>query len=413
MRWSRIVFLVDMQSFYASIEKAADPKLYNKPVVVAGDPKIRSGVVLAACPLAKQWGVKTAETLWEAEQKCPHLVVVKPRMQTYINISIQITDIIECFSDLVEPFSVDEQFVDMTHTLHLFGGDVLQAARQLQQKIHLQTGIYARVGIGPNKVLAKMACSIAKKDPRGIFYLHANNMKDKLWPLPIGEMFGVGSRMRHHLERRGIRTIGHLANYPLKSLKKRWGINGEVLWRTANGIDDSPVSPTQNTHARQKALGHHMTLPRDYSTLDDIKVILLELSEEVARRARSKQYMGRTLSVGARGYDLDFPTGFNRQMKLLDWTNDGMEIYKAALRLFEQHWGGYPVRSVGVTLSSLTSSIHRQLNLFHSFVGQEKLNQAIDTIKDKYGASAILRAASITHAGQAKSRAQKIGGHYK
>lgn len=413
MKQHRIVFLADMQSFYANIEKVADPTLKHKPVVVAGDPEVRSGVILAACPLAKQWGVKTAEALWEAEQKCPYLIVVKPRMQTYIDISIQITDIMECFSDLVEPFSVDEQFVDMTHTLHLFGADVLRAARQLKQHIHLQTGLLSRVGIGPNKVLAKMACSMAKKDPRGIFHLHANNMKEKLWPLPVGEMFGVGSRMRHHLERISIRTIGHLANYPLKYLQKRWGINGEVLWRTANGIDDSPVSLTQNTHARQKAVGHHMTLPRDYSTLEDIKVILLELSEEVARRARSKQYMGHTLSVGARGHDFDFPTGFHRQMKLADWTNDGMDMYKAALRLFEQHWDGHPVRSVGVTLSNLTSARHRQLNLFRPFVGQEKLNQAIDTIKDRYGASAILRAASMTTAGQAKLRSQKIGGHYK
>jgi len=400
-----------MQSFYASVEKAANPALQDKPVVVAGDPERRSGIVLAACPIAKKWGVETTEALWQAEQKCPELVVVRPHMQKYIDISVQITKILESFSDLAEPFSIDEQFLDMTHSLHLFG-TATETAQKLQLKIKQETGVYSRIGIAPNKVLAKMACDLfAKKNKHGIFTLLPSNLEQTIWPMPVGKLFGVGSRMRKHFERMGIRTIGQLAKYPLPLLKKRWGINGEVLWMTAHGIDYSPVSV--HTHDQQKAVGHQMTLPRDYHSLEEIKVILLELSEEVGRRARLKQYMGNTISVGIRGADFDFPTGFYRQMKLYHPTNFGLDLYKAALTLLDQYWDGKPIRSAGITLSNLQSDTCFQLSLFDNGIRKEKLSSAMDLIKNKYGSAAIIRAASLTPAGQAYARAQKIGGHYK
>lgn len=404
------ILLVDMQSFYVSVEKAADPSLDQKPVVVAGDPERRSGIILAACPLAKKWGVKTAEALWEAEQKCPHLVVVRPHMQKYIDVSLQITSILESFTDLVEPFSIDEQFLDMTHSLHLFG-NTFETARMVQEKILSETGVYSRVGIGPNKILAKMANNLAKKSREGIFTVDHSNIRQTLWPLPIGELFGVGSKMRRHFERMGIRTIGQLAQFPLSSLKKKWGINGEILWNNANGIDHSPVSV--HTHDQQKAVGHQMTLPRDYQTVEEIKVILLELSEEVGRRARLKGYIGNTISVGVRGANFDFPTGFHRQIKLAHPTNFGMDIFKISSTLFDKHWDGQPIRSAGVTLSGLHSSDYRQLSFFDASVEKDKLSSAMDYIKNKYGATAIMRAVSLTAAGQVLSRSEKIGGHYK
>lgn len=407
-----LIFLIDIQSFFASIEKNKFPHLRHKPIVVAGDPSRRSGIILAACPLAKRWGVETAEALWKAQRKCPQLIVLKPHMQSYIDASIRMTNILGTFSDLVEPFSIDEQFVDMTHTLHLFAQTANQAAQQMQAVIQEEIGVYARVGIGPNKVLAKMACDhFAKKNPQGVFWLDQDNMVDQLWPLPIGKLFGVGSRMRKHLEHMGIRTIGQLANHPLKPLKKRWGINGELLWMTAQGIDFSPVS--LHTHDQQKAVGHHMTLPRDYSDLDDIKVVLLELSEEVGRRARLKKYIGQTIAVGVRGTSFDVPTGFYRQQKLDEPTDFGLDIFKAAIRLFHQHWDGSSVRSAGVTLSSLQTGQYRQLNLFEEINQKERLSHAMDHIKEQYGAASLLRAVSLTSAGQATERAKKIGGHYK
>lgn len=407
----KVIFLVDMQTFYASVEKAENPELHDKPVIVSGDPERRSGIILAACPLAKKYGVKTAEALWEAQIKCPEAVVVRPRMQRYIDVSCHITEILEHYTDLVEVFSIDEQFLDITGSQKLFG-DPFTIANKIQREIMEETGIYARVGIGPNKVLAKIACdAFAKKNRDGIFQLDETNMKQTMWELPIGKMFGVGSRMRHHFQRMGIQKIGQLATFPVDTLTKRWGINGQVLWQTANGINEAPV--TTETHDHQKAVGHHMTLPRDYETLDEIKVILLELSEEVARRARTGNYRGSTISVGIRGASFDFPTGFHRQIKLTSSTNFGMDIFRSALHLFRMHWDRQPIRSAGVTLSQLQPAGPYQLSLFDFSLKNEHLSEAMDHIYTKYGPTAIVRASSLTNAGQVYDRAEKIGGHYK
>lgn len=407
----RVIFLADMQSFYASVEKAANPQIRDKPIVVAGDPERRSGVVLAACPLAKEYGVATAETLWQAQQKCRHLVVVKPRMEKYIRVSLQITQIFEAFTDQVEPYSIDEQFLDVTGSTSLFG-EPWRIAEMIRERIWLETGVVCRIGIGENKVLAKMACdNFAKKQTAGIYWLRKEELADTLWKLPIEKLLGVGSRMKRHLHQMGIYKIEQLANLPLSSLTKRWGVNGDVLWRTAHGLDDSPVSA--KSHERQKGIGHHMTLPRDYHTAKDIKVILLELCEEVCRRSRSKQLMGHVASVGCRGANYDVPTGFWRQIKLPEPTNDAMTLYQAVLLLFERFWDHHPVRSVGIHLGQLEPDDEIQLSLFEDKSKQRSLASVMDGIRAKYGKDAILRAVSLLDSGQAKERARKIGGHYK
>lgn len=407
----RIVFLIDMQSFYASIEKAANPALQNQPIVVAGDPQIRSGVILAACPIAKSYGVVTAEALWQAQQKCRQLVVVRPRMEMYINIAAQITRIFQAFTDKVEPYSIDEQFLDVTGSVHLFG-DPIQMATAIHRRVLLETGINCRVGIAENKVLAKMACdSFAKKREDGIFWLKREELSDTLWKLPIEKMFGVGSRMKRHFHRMGIYQIGQLASLRPDVLIRHWGVNGEVLWRTAHGLDDSPVS--MDIYATQKGIGHHMTLPRDFHTAAEIKVVLLELCEEVCRRARSKERMGFVLALGCRGADLAAGTGFGRQMKLAEQTNDAMTLYEAACCLFDRHWQETPVRSIGVSLEKLVPDNIVQLDLFTDTHKRRQLAHAMDDIRARYGPDAILRATSLLEAGQAKVRARKIGGHYK
>ena len=407
----RCVFLIDMESFYASIEKGANPALRNQPIVVAGDPERRSGVVLAACPIAKSYGVITAEALWQAQQKCRKLVIVRPRMEMYLRISMQITSIFEAFTDKVEPYSIDEQFLDVTGSLHLFG-DPWQLAAQIQKRVWVDTGIRCRVGIGENKVLAKMACdNFAKKREGGIFWLKREELEDTLWKLPVEKMFGVGSRMKRHFHRMGIYQIGQLAKLSPSVLARHWGVNGEVLWRTAHGLDDSPVS--LDVYGTQKGIGHHMTLPRDYHTAKDIKVVLLELCEEVCRRARKKELMGSVVSVGCRGANLSAGEGFGRQMKLAEATNDAMELYEAACLLFDRHWQQTPVRSIGINLEQLISDHAVQLNLFTDNHKRRSLARAIDEIRTRFGPDAILRAASATEAGQAKERARKIGGHYK
>lgn len=416
----RTIFLADCQSFYASIEKADHPECQSKPVVVAGDPARRSGIILAACPIAKQYGIKTAERLGEALQKCSKLVVMRPRMKHYIDVSLMITEIYKEYTDLVEIFSIDEQFLDVTGSLHLFGGDPLAMARSIQQKVLKQTGVWVRIGISSNKMLAKLATDIwAKKNDSGIFTLPPADVPSRLWTQPIPKMFGVGSRMAAHFTRLGMYNIGDIATTPLPLLKQKFrarfgkqsDIHAEIMWRTANGLDDSPVSPNTFDNA-PKSVSHMMTLPRDY-TEPEIDTILLELVEEVCRDCRHKRLMGRIISVNCLCSPYDSRIGFSRQMKLPDPTNHTNTVYESARKLFYQHWNGLPVRRIGICLTGLISDKVYQLTLFEDQVKLRALDQVTDQIKDRYGSTAIMRASSLTMSGQAKDRAQKIGGHYK
>ncbi|KHF40017.1 DNA polymerase IV [Halalkalibacter okhensis] len=408
----KTIFLVDMQSFYASIEKARYPYLKDKPLVVSGDPKRRSGVILAACPLAKKRGIKNGERLWEAEQKCLDLVVVPPKMQDYITISIEITNILEQYTDLVEPFSIDEQFIDVSGSHTLFGPP-LEMAEKIQRQIWEKTKVRARIGIGENKVLAKMACDhFSKKNQSGIFWLKKEELERTLWRLPVEKMFGVGGRMASHLRNMGIRTIGQLAAVPLKRLQDKWGINGHVLSMTANGEDFSPV--TTSSHDGQKAIGHGMTLPRDYIGLAEIRVVLLELCEEVCMRARKSKVMGQTVTVSVSGASYEIRSGFHRQATLYEPTNYVMDIFRMAEKIFLQFWDKNPIRRLAVSLTKLCRDDELQLSLFDT--GRNKktdLGYVMDGIKEKYGTTALIRASSLTKAGQAFERAKKIGGHYK
>ncbi|SFX07221.1 DNA polymerase-4 [Thermoactinomyces sp. DSM 45891] len=407
-----MILLIDCESFYCSVEKAMNPNLWCKPTIVCGDPVRRSGIVLAACPIAKLAGVKTTQPLWEALQHCPDLTIIRPRMQLYIDVSLKITCILERFSDRVEIFSIDEAILDISGCTTLFGSP-REIAQKIQNTIQEEVGIRARVGIGSNKLLAKVACdSFAKKNFTGIYTLNESNFQEKMWPLPIGELFGVGSRMKQHLQAMRIITIGHLANYPLERLKAKWGVNGHVIWMSANGIDYSPV--VTDSFRQPKDIGHSMTLPRDYKEAEEVETVLLELVEEVCRRMRSHYQMGRTVHVGVRGADFDRPTGFHRQISMPDPTNESMRVFEFAKKLLHRYWDRGPVRAIGLSLSQLQSDEIVQLDLFDRRAeSRRKLDRAVDEIKDRYGKTSIIRASSLTGAGQVVERAGKIGGHYR
>ncbi|MNH81297.1 DNA polymerase IV [compost metagenome] len=416
----RVIMLGDCLSFYASVEKAEDRAYKDRPLVVAGDPARRSGIILAACPIAKSYGITTAERLGEALRKCPDVVVVKPRMQLYIDISLKITKIYEQYTDLVEVFSIDEQFLDVTGSLRIFG-DPYTIARTIQQKVLDETGVWVRFGISSNKMLAKAATDIwAKKNAEGIYVLNKSALSDTLWKQPVDKMFGVGSRMRNHFLGLGMYTIGDVARTPLPRLKEKFrarfgkqsDIQAEVMWRTANGMDDSPVTPaTFNTPP--KSVGHMMTLPQDYTDEEQINTVLLEITEEVCRDCRRKGYMGQVVSVGCMCSPYETRAGFSRQMKISDPTNDTNTVFRAVKTLFYRHWDRMPVRQIGVTLSQLVNDEEYQLTLFDDLAKSQALNKATDSIKDRYGSAAIVRAASLTSSGQALERSRKIGGHYK
>lgn len=422
MARDRVIMLADCQSFYASVEKAEHPEYRDRPLAVAGDPERRSGIILAACPTAKEYGVTTAERLGDSLAKCPDLVIVQPRMALYIDISLMITRIYQSYTDLVEPYSVDEQFLDVTGSLHLYGSPE-ELAALIQKRIQEETGIYTRFGIGPNKILAKMSCdNYAKKNDSGIFTLEPEKLAATLWTLPVSKLFMAGSRMTRHFNAMGLETIGQLAATPLEKLKtlmrRRFGrnsdINAELYWRIANGLDDSPVTPGTHETA-PTTIGHMMTLPRDYGSLEEIKVVLLELTELVCQRCRSKGYMGHVVSVACMGADYSKPSGFSRQMKMDDPTSVTNQVYGYAVQLLKRHWDGLPVRKVGVSLAQFAADDEYQLSLFEP--DREKwmaLEKATDAIKRKYGDASIVRAVSATKGvGQAKDRAKKIGGHYK
>jgi DNA polymerase-4 len=415
----KVIFLIDCQSFYASVEKAARPELKDKPVAI-GDPERPSGIILAACPIAKASGVTTAERLNQGRAKCPDLVVIRPRMGTYIKISLLITKIYESFTPLVEPYSIDEQFLDVTGSLRSFES-VEELAKRIQTKVLLSTGVWTRVGIGPTKILSKMATdNFAKKRPEGIFTLDYSNIETELWPLPVHQMFMVASGMGRHFYRMGLNRIGDIARLELGDFKRRMryemgkqsDIQAEYYWQTARGLDPSPV--VSSIRKKLKSVSHGKALRSSlYHKLADIEVVLLELVVEVCRRARRHGYMGRVVSVGAVETDEERSSWFNRQTTLDQPTSLTHEVAAAAQMLFEKYWTGMPISRLFISLTQLTDDSVYQLTLFDDRSRAYSLERAMDEIKDRYGSDSILRASSLLESGVARERAAQIGGHFK
>lgn len=413
----RTVLMADGQSFYASIEKAAHPEYEDKPVAV-GDPERRSGIILAACPLAKSRGVTTAERVGEALAKCPDLVVIRPRMQTYISVSLLITEIFESITDQVEPYSIDEQFLDVTGSLALFGS-AEEIAHLIQTRVKLATGVWSRVGIGPNKILAKMATdNFAKKHPSGIFELSHENIEQDLWPLPVNNMFMVAGRMTSNFTRMGLNTIGDIARLELGEFKRRLrtrmgrqsDIQAEYYWQTANGIDPSPV--IAGMRSQIKVVNHGRALKwMTYRTMEDIEPLMIELVVEVCRRARRYGYMGRVVAVGAAENDGHRSSGFGRQKTLPRPSYLEHEIGPAVRSLFLEHWKGMPLTHLHVTLTDLSRDEIYQLDLFEDRERLIRRENTVDTLKDRFGPTAVIRASSLLKTAQAFERATQIGGH--
>ncbi len=406
---AKVIFLADMESFYASVETSCNPSLRGKPVAVCGDPALRHGIILAASREAKAFGIKTGQPAWEARRMCPWVIFIHPHMQTYIDYSLHITRIFEQFTDRVLPYSIDEQFLDLTGLENIFGPPEAIAAA-VNRQVWEETGIRCRIGMGENLLQAKMACDcFAKKSPDAFFELNSANYAPCTWNLPVGSLFGVGHRMERNFYRIGVRTIGHLAGLPREMLRRRWGINGEVLWLNAHGIDHSTVQP-EAIH-EQKGVGHTATLPRDYRKQEEIELVLLEMTEEVCFRTRRQGKIGSTVHLYCKGSDFDHPTGFARQKKLPEATASVMDIYPTVLRVFRKHWDRKPLRAVGISLTGLT--VYRQLQIrFSERCEQEEiLTGAVDRVRERFGKTSIFRASSLTPGAQFFQRSEKIGGH--
>ena len=382
----KVIFHVDMNSFYASVEKVYNPSLKHQPVAIAGNPKERRGIVVTASYEARARGVKTTMPVWEAREKCPDLIILPPDFEKYRAMSRQIFELLRSYSPLVEPVSIDEGYVDMTS--YFPAQEIGQVAKGMQQKLLEQLGLPASIGIAPNKFLAKMASDMKK--PLGITILRKRELPEKLWPLPVEEMHGVGKKSAQQLRRLGIYTIGDLATHSSTFLELRFGKKGRLWSERANGMDYRKVDP-ESVH-EVKSVGNSTTLPYDVEDKEELKKVLKQLSEKVAKRLKEKEVCTDNIQLTIRYNDRRTIT---RSETLPDALMDARDIYNQAVSLFEQYWNEKGVRLLGVTALDVIplSDASKQLDLF-SYERENKemkINKTISKLVDKYGDDIIRR----------------------
>ncbi|MFY4775863.1 DNA polymerase IV [Metabacillus sp. RGM 3146] len=380
----RILFHIDMNSFYASVEMAFDPKLKGKPIAIAGNPEERKGIIVTCSYEARAFGVKTTMPLWQAKKLCPQLIIKKPNFDRYRKSSKAMFDILREVTPLVEPVSIDEGYMDLTNETN--GENPIEIAQRLQDRLMNELLLPSSIGIAPNKFLAKMASNMKK--PLGITVLRKRELSEKLWILPVDEMHGVGEKTAEKLKALGIQTIRDLALRETGELKQLLGINGERLKKRANGIDDRPVDP-ESIHDF-KSVGNSMTMPRNTDDPKELDKVLRELAESVCGRMKRKGVLAAKLTVMIRYSNMDT---FSRGKKLPNPIINADDIFEHAKWLFYQNWTEEPVRLLGITGSDLVekNGAYKQLDLF-SFeedAKKEPLLNVLDKINEKYGKEAI------------------------
>ncbi len=379
MNTSPDVMHLDMNAFFASVEQAMNPALRGKAIAVTGAAK--RTVVTTASYEARAQGVRTGMNRFEAMRACPGLIIVPGNNARYMDASKRIMNIIRSFSPMVEVYSVDEAFVDISGLGRLFGSP-LDIGRAIKERIKAEVGLTCSIGIGPNKLIAKLASNMKKPD--GLTLITASEVAGILCDLPVDKLWGIGPNITARLALMGIRTCGELGRAPVSVLRKHFGIIGERLGAMGRGEYDDPVRPA-SPEDRVKSIGHSMTLPQDVWDRKDIRMYLLKLSEMVCARARRHGLMGRTVSLTLR-YP-DFYT-FTRQRRMSRPTNDTHTLYRASKRLISSIRLRAPLRLIGVSLSGIVDGA-RQLPLFTEELRREKLLGAMDEINTRFGHSAL------------------------
>ena len=387
----RVIFHCDLNCFFASVELLDKPALWNVPVAVCGDPKSRHGIILAKNEPAKKRGVQTAETVWQAKKKCPVLVLLPPHHELYELYSRRVNEIYGRFTDLVEPFGIDESWLDVTGSLHLFGGDARALADRIRATVKAETGLTVSVGVSFNKVFAKLGSDLKKPDATTV--IPPEGWRDIVWPLPVGDMLFAGRSTQRVLGQYGIETIGQLAACPEEMAEQLLGKMGGQLWRYANGLDNSPVRPG---HQREpvKSVGNGTTFPADLVRWEQIRQGLAPLCDSVATRLRRQRLYAGGVSVTLKG--ADFKT-VSRQTRLDEPTHLMRDIWETAQELARQIWKApTPIRAMTVTALYVTEDgqAYRQMDLLGQASAkrserQEKLESAVDAIREKYGSGAI------------------------
>lgn len=386
----RTILHSDMNCFYASVEMLHHPELAGKPLAVGGDPEARHGIVLTSNYIAKKSGVKTGMALWQAKQVCPEIIFVPPRMDLYLRFSRMAQEIYSEYTDLREPFGIDESWLDVSASTSI-KGDGMKIANEISKRIKHELGVTVSIGVSWNKIFAKLGSDYKKPD--AITEFSRENYKNLAWNLPAGDLIYVGRSTNKKLQTLGIKTIGELANVCNTSpiFPRRFSnIAGSVF---ANGWDETPVC-VEGYQAPIKSIGNSTTTPRDLVNDLDVKIILMALSESVASRLRENGFQCKVVEISIRDNELYH---FSRQCKLKRPTNITDEIVQAAYRLFKDNYRWeHPIRSLGVRGCDLVSDdMPYQLDLFISEQKREKLekmDQVVDEIRARFGYQSIQRA---------------------
>ena len=387
----RNILHVDCNAFYASVEQQRHPELRDKPIAVCGSQEERHGIVLTASYPAKRRGVKTGMAIWQARQYCPELIVVPPDMSEYMRISRLARDIYERYTDQVEPFGLDEAWLDITGSTGIFGSP-MKIAEEISERVKFELGITVSIGVSDNKVTAKLGSDYKKPD--AITRIERDNYADIVYPLPVEDLLYVGPATSKKLRAVGISTIGKLAEAPEDFLHRRLGKMGLILSTFAKGLDVSPVQKT-NHIAAIKSVGNSATTPRDLVNDDDVHLMCILLAESVGARMRELASKCTVVEISVRDTELH---SFNRQRKLRSPTCSGLEIADAALELFRANYRWeLPIRSIGVRGAGLIEANEcDQLSLFLDDTRRQKrelIEGAVDRIRDRYGYMSIQRAA--------------------
>lgn len=384
----RVILHSDMNNFYASVECLYDPSLRSRPVVVSGDAELRHGIVLAKNYLAKRFGIRTGEALWQARQKCPEAVFVPAHYDRYLHYSALAREIYVSYTDQVESFGLDECWLDVSGSSSLFGSGK-QIADDIRSRIRRELGLTVSVGVSFNKVFAKLGSDLKKPDATTV--IDQTDYREKVWDLPVGDLLYVGPATAKKLARYGIHTIGQLARTPLELLQVSFGKVGVMLWRFANGQDQSSVAPYYSAPPI-KTIGNSTTAPRDLVTDDDVKITLYALGESVTARLRSQRSVCTTVQLGVRDNALLW---YERQSKLARPTNSCADIVQAALRLYGRNRPERPVRSLSLRACDLELEEESpQLSLFPEDGRSQhrmELDRTMDRIRTKYGYKSIRR----------------------
>lgn len=391
----RLIFHIDVNSAYLSWEATrrvarGEPDIRLIPSAIGGDREKRTGIILAKSIPAKKFGIKTGEPVGMALRKCPDLFLAQPDFRLYEESSKAFMDIIRSYAPVVEKYSIDECFADFTGT-HRVYPDPIQLAHTIKDKIRDDLGFTVNVGVGSNKLLAKMASDFSKPDK--VHTLFAHEVKSKMWPLPVGDLFTIGGATAEKLEKARIRTIGDLANTDLARVQNLVGIKlGQQIYDYANGIDSSPVLEAPE---EAKGYSNSTTLETDVASADQAHAVLLALSDSVTARMRADGVKAYCVSVSIRSND--FKTR-SHQRTLMTPTDITKEVYHVSKSLFTELWDGQtPLRLLGVSLTSITREDMPQLTLFPDD-GRErarKLDRATDAINNKFGAATIVRGTSV------------------